>query len=164
MYSILKSISSVISLLALACLSLQAQAPMYNMTVFPTTSPYVVPKAINNKGEVTGYSSLTGGTTFNAFLYYPNGTIITLPNLPKINMCFGYDINDNTEIVGYCEGKNTEAFLYTLNNGTVALQGQGSVVVAYGINNAEQITGSETVSKQAHAAVFFVNGTTVDLG
>jgi probable HAF family extracellular repeat protein len=72
-----------------------------------------LPVAINNHGQVVGFSGLAGNTTFHAFLWQ-NGTMSDLGTLPGDVSSSANNINDKGQVVGQsCDAKgNCRAFLW----------------------------------------------------
>ena len=117
-----------------------------------------------------------------AFLATPSGSspygaysmidVSTLAGIASTAPSRGYSINDSGAMVGFADGPtNRDAFVYTggpggnsadatlLTNLPGALNGQGSAIWVFGINNAGQIAGA------IGNVAFFYNGTTsVSLG
>ena len=81
------------------------------------TNDFSLGLAINNSGQVTGFSSLPGGGTYHAFLY--SGGVMTDINPAGWSGSTAEGINDNGQIVGYgkspCGGLH--AFLLTPRTG-----------------------------------------------
>ncbi|SCX57859.1 PEP-CTERM sorting domain-containing protein [Nitrosospira sp. Nsp1] len=117
--------------------------------------------AINNGGQVAGYSAITNNVARHAVLWSGNA-VIDLHMSGNGGSSSAFAINDAGQIAG---ASNHHA---TLWNGTTAIDlGTlgGTTSVAYGINNAGQVAGySDTTGNVAqHATVW--NGTTaIDLG
>jgi len=115
--------------------------------------------AINERGEVTGYSQPPQGGAETAFLYR-NGTLQTL-GTPSETDSVAYGINDSGEVTGYL---GDSAFLYS--NGTIYLpQGRHSSI-GYAINKGGQITGGFAPHGCCgqYQAFLFSNGTTQNIG
>ena len=68
---------------------------------------------INNRGQVTGFSGLTGDTTFHAFLWQ-NGVMTDLGTLPGDFSSVAFGINNRGQIVGQsCDANfNCRGFLW----------------------------------------------------
>ncbi len=69
--------------------------------------------AINNRGQVVGFSDLTGDTITHAFLWQ-NGVMTDLGALSVGSSSFAYGINDNSQVVGQsCDQRgNCRGFLW----------------------------------------------------
>jgi len=116
--------------------------------------------AINNNGQVVGYSTVSTTGENHPFIY-------TDGKLQDINPSGGdsqaWGVNDTGEVVG----KAGDAFLY--GNGPLHSIGRlpgGNTSFAYAINNEGQIAGDSLTSNPAitHAFRFNVNGQIEDLG
>jgi probable HAF family extracellular repeat protein len=163
MHSIKKIYTSLVAFTA-ACLSLHAQAPQYNVTIIAkinNNKEVIQAEGLNNLGQVVGWWTLYGADS--VFIYF-NGTTTNVPNPKNYPGCVGLGINNNNEFVGNCPvGRNTDAVIYMEGEGYVNLGGQGQAG-AMAINNAGQIVGYTEPSSTQHAAIFFMNGTVLDLG
>jgi hypothetical protein len=137
---------------------------------------------VNDSGWVTGWADQAGSTVPQAFLATPFGNspygaysmidVSTLAGIASTAPSRGYSINDSGAMVGFADGPtNRDAFVYTggpggssadatlLTNLPGALNGEGSAIWVFGINNAGQIAGA------IGNVAFFYNGTTsVSLG
>ncbi len=117
-------------------------------------------QAINNKGQVVGYS-WTPDNVSHAFLY-SNGSMQDLGS----NSITAYGINDSGQIVGQLNTNVPQhAFLYS--NGVMQDLGtiSGPNSIATGINNIGQIVGWTDIdnSQNTHAALW-QDGSILDLG
>src|SRR6476660_3458403 len=127
--------------------------------------------SINNREQVVGYSSLTGGSVSHAFLY-SNGHIQDLgafgPNA-ALNTSLASCINDHGQVVGYSDVPGNagivHAFLYSdgsLRDLGVLLGNYNSEAI--GINNSGAIVGVYYSNAQGFANVFlYVGGRMYDL-
>jgi probable HAF family extracellular repeat protein len=102
--------------------------------------------ALNNKGQVTGFSSTTGGATYDPFLTGINGEGITdLGNIGGYTL--GYGVNDIGQVVGYGQPAayyNGQAFITGPNGSRITPIGTlttGTYSRATGINNSGQVAG-----------------------
>ena len=95
--------------------------------------------AINNGGEIAGWSYSSSGTQP---IVYSNGTLTPLPTLPGAINTEAEGINDAGQVVGETQlSGNFAGFLYS--NGTVSNVGTlGGDTFAYGINNNGEIVGA----------------------
>jgi probable HAF family extracellular repeat protein len=106
-----------------------------------------VPRAINNRGEIVGWT----GSPTRAFFWTPATGMQVLPHLgtgPSV----AYDVNDLGQVVGESAGR---AVRWT--NGAAQDLGtleQGGSSTATGINELGHVTGSATVGGVLHAFLF----------
>ncbi len=123
--------------------------------------------AINNVGQVTGYSSTL--TSTDAFLF-SNGQLLDLRNTLGGDTASGYGINDAGQVTGEAaisHFNNTfHAFLYTDGQmhdlGTLGISSFGQAV-----NNTGQVTGYSEVragNLVLHHAFLYADGQMTDLG
>jgi probable HAF family extracellular repeat protein len=70
--------------------------------------------AINNHGDVAGWSSTTGDVAQDAFLYH-DGVMIDLGRLSGGSAAYPTAMNDNDQVVGwsYVTGIGADQFLYS---------------------------------------------------
>ncbi len=142
----LKSIVSLLTVFLITCVSLQAQAPKYNVTRLRNPGQNMNLGNFNNLGEVVGsYFDLSCGC-YRAFLY-SNGTITTLGTLGGANS-YAYDINDKGQIVGTSTSLSGPLHAFLYSNETmedlgvkVCPDGLGYPSVASGINSVGQAIG-----------------------
>lgn len=120
-----------------------------------------VARAINEQGNIVGWSSGTKGT--RAFFYSEKIGMKELPALPNIDFTAAYDINDKNQVVG-TSGKEimdgTPAHAVRWVNNAIQDLGtlQGTFSKGYSINNAGEVVGysyieDETFSK-IHAFLY----------
>lgn len=122
--------------------------------------------AINNNGQVVGYSHVTS-SKLRAFLW-ENGTMSNLGTLENRHS-YAYDINDKGMVVGasYVTSYKMHAFLW--ENGMMTDLGalEGGHSTAQSINEHGQIVGwsyYKKDSKDRHAVLWLDDGTIIDLG
>jgi probable HAF family extracellular repeat protein len=123
--------------------------------------------AINDAGQVTGYSSILQGGT-NAFLYQ-GGVMSSLDPLGSGSV--GQAINGFGQVAGYQNRATgpSHATLFSnggvLDLGTLSSHPLSSSSIATGINNAGQVVGySDTNTAFVSHAFLYVNGQMQDLG
>jgi probable HAF family extracellular repeat protein len=157
-----------IILAGLAALSAHAD-PLYNLTDLGTLGGSVsFPYGINASGEVTGYSFLSSGSNYHAFLY--NGsTMEDLGTLPNASYSVGYGVNASGEVAGesyYTSGVSTHAFLYdgSIMKDLGTLSG-GVSSYGYAINSSGEVAGYSYINGYSGLHAFLYNGSTMeDLG
>lgn len=125
--------------------------------------------AINEKGQVTGFGNVTGGTGGAArVILYEGGVLQNLGTLGlHSDYSYGEDINEAGQIAGYADspaiGRST-AILHDGNSmidlGTLG----GWDSAAYGINDTGQVTGYAQTSNGTPHAFLYSNGEMQDLG
>jgi uncharacterized repeat protein (TIGR01451 family) len=125
--------------------------------------------ALNNAGQVVGYSTFAGGGENHAFIYF-GGSMIDpgtfWPNGSANTTATG--INNSGQVVGHSantDNTTEHAFLYSNNTmsdlGTLG----GTTSDAFGINDSGQTVGiSDTSGDAASHAFFYSNGSMTDLG
>lgn len=122
--------------------------------------------AINNKGEVTGYANVFGGSQ-HAFLWNEEDGLQDLGTLGG-DESFGWGLNDKSEVVGNSANASgtQRAFFWSSENGMRELQtGSSGYSSARDINNASSAVGTATLGNGVlHATLWPSNMPTVDLG
>jgi probable HAF family extracellular repeat protein len=130
---------------------------------------YSYGNAINNTGQVTGYSDTPSGN--HAFLF-SNGQMTDLGTLAGFTQSAGNGINNAGQVTGSSNNFGVfsgHAFLYSNGQmtdlGTLDASGSPNAY-SYGnaINNAGQITGVSTTSSGSGHAFLYINGQMTDLG
>lgn len=164
---VLAAAASVASL----CLLFAALAAAQSYTV--TDLGYIggVPKAtnpegVNNNGQVTGYSYVSGSTVYNAFLF-DGGPLVDLGALVDQGFSIGTSLNDFGDVAGYSTllTPGTHAFLF--KNGTMQDLGVlpgGTSSIANAVNNQGQVVGYSSTPNSGQRAVIFANGIITDIG
>ena len=121
--------------------------------------------AINDNGQIVGYSTISNGDATHAFLWQ-NGIMTDLGTLGG-DMSYAQAINNNGQIVGYSNTLNGEghAFLWQ-NNGVMTDLGTlgGEMSYANDINDNGQIVGYSSNSNGEVHAFLWQNGVMTDLG
>jgi len=160
-------------ILVLSSLATAAGAELYSVTdlgtaggVHPLVGQYnTVATAINNQGQIAGWSYIAGNTYSRAFVY--SGGVMTQLGAADGTYSKGWGINSLGQIVGETDvdGTGSHAFLYSGGNMQVlgALPG-GNVSVARSINSAGQIAGYSKDAANNFHAFSYAGGPLNDLG
>lgn len=140
---------------------------VYGLTDLGTLGGHEVRgESVNETGQITGYSNITGDSQFRAYLY-SNGSITDLGTLGGSRSA-GYGINKAGQIAGWAStaGDVSEhAFLYT-NGGMQDLGTLGGTFShAHDINDSGMITGwSRTTGNVTERAFLYSNGVMTNIG
>jgi probable HAF family extracellular repeat protein len=121
------------------------------------------PFAMNNHGDVVGFSQDSDTGYFTAVLYN-GGPLKSLGSLGgTYNIAYG--INDNGQIVGVSSTSGGSYHAFSYSNGAMSDLGTfgGLGSCAYGINNAGQIVGSINTSGNDYSAYLLTNGVVSNL-
>jgi probable HAF family extracellular repeat protein len=111
--------------------------------------------AINNAGQIAGYSQISSGSVNRAFLY-ASGSMAPLGTLGGFGYSNAYGINEAGQVIGHSNG---DGFLYSGGS----LTNLGAVTTAAsGINESGQIAG-HTNEGVTHAQLY-AGGVVTDLG
>jgi probable HAF family extracellular repeat protein len=128
-----------------------------------------VPHAMNQQGQVVGYSFTAGNAVYHAFLWNKSTGMQDLGTLGGINS-YGLGINRYDQVAGWAtipgDSFNYHAFYWTHSKGMLDLGTfGGSISLALGINDAGQVVGSANLTGDAvnHAFLWTENGGLVDL-
>lgn len=104
--------------------------------------------ALNNRGQVVGFSDLPGDATTHAFLWKKGTRIVDLGTLPGDLFSFAFGINERGKVVGMsCDASfNCRAFIWqrgvmTDLNTLIPSSSTLYLTIGASINNAGQITG-----------------------
>jgi probable HAF family extracellular repeat protein len=114
----MNTISKCLTALALIAWSGLALAQTYSIIELPTLGGDTFGYAVNDSGQVTGYSYLspsgTGSDPRHAYLY-SNGVMQDLGTLPGFTSSSGFGINISGEVTGSSlnSGTDQHAFLYS---------------------------------------------------
>jgi probable HAF family extracellular repeat protein len=128
--------------------------PLYRVIVLPSLGgPMTVPSAINNHGQIVGYSEATDGSC-HLCLWEPNGYVQDLG--PAVHT--RYYLNDAGQIAGMMRDPNGNHVAFVRDPaGSVRMLGTlgGTESVAQGLNNRGQVVGwSRTAEGLKHAFVW----------
>lgn len=178
----INDVAKIASLIATAAFLISggayAQAPEYSVTDLGTLggpANYSYATAVNNLGQVTGYSYTATPNVVRAFLY--SGGVMTdigtLPNPYDSNhfssVTQAFSINDSGQIVGqgYTNFGGQHAFLYS--GGTMTdlnpLLPNSNGSIGHAINNSGAVTGSWGPPNAPKASAFlYSGGSMTDLG
>lgn len=125
--------------------------------------------AINARGQVTGYSTVTGSVNQHGFLWsptMPNGTAGTMIDLGTFDgdYCQAWDINSSGQVVAYSGGYAVLWTPATPNSaiGSMVMLGEPDdrFVNAYGINDSGQVAGIAYPPADTSVDAFLWNPTT----
>ena len=161
--SVLLLLLSAIFLLA----TIASAAPSYLVTDLGTLGgTQSESTGINNTGQVTGASNITGDVYFHAFLY-SGGTMSDLGTLVGGNYSQGWGINNSGQMTGtaWMPGDVlVHAFLYS--GGTMSDLGTlgGDNSQGWSINDFGQVTGNAQIAGGNYHAFLYSDGTMSDLG
>ncbi len=145
---------SAVVLLALVVSSGQATAVMqYTITDLGSFGDNSYAYAINESGQVTGWSRTAAGDP-HAFLW-ENGV------MRNLGVHYGYDINASAQVVG---GHGQLAFLWENNSVRYLSTLGGASSVAYAINDSGQVVGMAYTPSGDRHAFLWEDGVTTDLG
>lgn len=128
--------------------------------------------AVNDSGQVVGYSNAGTAGIIHAFLY-SGGTMIDLGTLPGGTSSFACAINNRGQVVGYTYNvpvglgvTNTRAFLYSggtmIDLGSLEVEGSS---YAFAINDSGQVAGySSFPNSGGYDAFLYTGGTMFPVG
>jgi len=109
--------------------------------------------AINNNGDVVGWSSTNGVYSTHAFLYSGGVMQDLAPFFQASGYSQAYGINDNGQVVGYCPDANGTAHAFLYKQGSVNYISQTPTAWhdtrAYGINNSGCVVVRDVTSSWA---------------
>ncbi len=118
---------------------------------------------INNRGQIVGYSDLSGDMATHAFLWQ-SGTMTDLGTLPGDNLSVAYAINDRGQVVGEsCNASSCRGFIWqngTMTDLNLLVPPSSNLYVIYGgdINNSGRIVGGALNRKGSERAVVLLPG------
>ena len=168
-FKILSSTVAAAGIAAILTIALASScsAQSYNVTdlgYIGGTPKATNPEALNNNGQVVGYSYISGSSVYDAFLF-DFGPLLDLGSLNG-GFSIADGINDNGDIVGSSPVNGApHAFLVSTGNmkdlGTLP---GGSSSIAYAINNQGQIVGYSSTPNSGQKAFLLSNGTMTDIG
>jgi probable HAF family extracellular repeat protein len=112
--------------------------------------------ASNNRGQVTGWSTLPGDATAHAFRWTSDGGMVDLGKLPGFEHSTGIDLNEDGIVVGSSSRiERDPAGMRQIFRGTVWVPGQapidigglgGDIVTPAAINRRGQVAGVATTA------------------
>lgn len=147
--------------------TLYAQGPQYYVVDLGTLGgTQSSGTAINNSGQVTGYSTTTADTTTHAFLY-SGGSMHDLGTLVVGSPSLGYGINDSGQVTGSIFNPSSDDSAFVYSNSTMSDLGIG-LSQGIGINSSGQITGNyqhgNIIGNEVTTAFLYSGGSLHDLG
>jgi probable HAF family extracellular repeat protein len=105
-------------------------------------------RALNNRGEIAGDASNTGGPPFAAAMWGSQGGIVALPRLPGGPAAFAININNRSEVVGASRNLVRDLHAVIWKDGTVTdlgtLLSTDHQSIARSINNRGQVVGNSS--------------------
>lgn len=147
--------------------SLPAPYRVVDLGVLPGTTTSVA-SAINNQGEIVGWSNSKSGT--RAFLFTPTEGMVELPALTLGGVTLARDINDAHQIVGSADSvKYGTGRAVIWSDGRISPLGDlgsGNWSEAWAINEAGQVVGTAEVGDfvaSAHAFLYEPSTGMIDL-
>lgn len=135
-------------------------------SILPTLGGSVIqPNAINQAGNVTGFSYLSGDANAHAFLYN-TGTSLDLGSLDGL-VSVGNAINASGQVAGYSSFDNSFTHGFLTSSGSVIDLGTlgGTYSYAYGLNDFGLVVGESGIEFDLEIHGFsYNNGIVTDLG
>ena len=130
----------------------------------PAGNDFVVPRAVNASGQVTGSTGPADGGTSQVFVY-TKGTFTILGTLGG-NSGIGNAINSSGQVAGYSQNAAGAYRAFISNGGSLIDIGDlgGGSAVAYGINDAGQVVGSSVTKDGSNHPFLYSDGKMIDLG
>ena len=120
--------------------------------------------ALNDSGQVTGRSEISGPGYNHAFLY-ANGVMTDLGTLGG-NSSGATALNESGQVAGYADTASSGSHAFISNGTTMTdldtLGGENSV--AYAINASGQVTGQSQTNTGEYHGFLYSNGVMTDLG
>ena len=119
---------------------------------------YTEPRAINNRGDATGFSYFDGTDVAHAFLY-SGGTTRDLGTLGG-RESFGRDLNDAGDVVGYSETAASFDHAFVYRDGSMQDLGTlgGFYSEASAISDGGRVVGTAEDGDGFYRAFFYENG------
>jgi len=118
---------------------------------------------INNRGQIVGYSDLSGDTATHAFLWQ-SGTMRDLGTLPGDSLSVADGINDKGQVVGEsCSASSCRGFIWqngSMTDLNLLVSPNKNLYVVYGddINNSGHIVGAALNPKGVERAIVLIPG------
>ena len=116
---------------------------------------------INNRGQIVGYSDISGDAATHAFLWQ-SGTMSDLGTLSGDNLSVAYAINDRGQVVGAsCNASSCRGFIWqngTMTDLNLLVPPSSKLYVVYGndINSSGKIVGTALNQKGLERAVVLI--------
>jgi probable HAF family extracellular repeat protein len=160
---------AVLMIVAMSALSAAQQYTVTDLGTLGGDDGDNAATAINDHGEVAGYSPLSVGPP-HGYVWTSHTGMLDLGSLPGDTYIYAYGINNSRQVVGLSYGITTSAhaFLWTGRDGmqNIGTLG-GSNAAAYAINNLGQVVGDSSPPDNvggAHAFLWSQTGGMQDLG
>lgn len=120
----------------------------------------VLPRDINEVGDVMGQASLVAGVyPDRTFFWSASGGMVDIGGLSGSATAGGFAMNDNGMVVG---GSGTRAFTWTAAGGMVDIGIPGHTTYAYGVNNSGTVIIRDITVGRTYVRT--ADGTMTDIG
>jgi len=132
----------IAAVLTTALILRRPSVPEYEITDLGLLSQFGYVSAMNNKGQVVGWTQDPNGQS-HAFIWNPVDGKKLIP-IPDRRSSIAYDINDKGQVVGelYFTGKNRSAFIWDREAGITELNTLDEISsVPTAVNNNGQVAG-----------------------